>query len=800
MAYPTDTSKGTISYSPGRGRGTEEPDESKVWGDPEATPGKLLDKSPAVVAKHAYELWRSQDSAMNQRIAQWQVNAYQRQNVAEARVIKEQDRYIAWIPDYVNEDPGRNPSMNKAATLDRKLVNQLLADPPAPEAVPASGEDVDAQAAEWSTRVLQDIQGESGLFEPGTIRRACDRAITHSSGFVLYWVDPRGGGREPIEVQAGVEYGADGSVVREADHYDIALDDPLTGLPWPAYEQRFVRRDGSLTKDRREAATQWVPTVKNEVLTGVNVRFIPHTAEDLWDARGLQIGSYSRTWGELKEMWPGLSDLTEEEIHKILKFRPKHYKAILPDGVKLQGDGAVDEKNRDEQPVFCLTTYYAACDKYPDGIYVVTLADCYMAHRETWVLEDKESWEPLEIPVTQYKLFEEGTTDPYGFAFQQIVGPGQEVRAAQIASVFDHLDELGNLKTFIPTTSNLSGRDMTSTQKYLNVIPGGEPKKEQMPDFPAAAMELYRLVDEEMADAAGLGMLAESVPEATSGRHLYGQISQAHAGLSEPRMHIERGYIRGCRITLQLIRAFFGRERQLKWLGEDNRYKYGAWKASDLRTTKDVRLAAGSLTLLTPAQKAQFAEHLNEKGILSPGDLRDTLAKNLGGTVVLQDDPYRSRIRSQLAEWAEGPPPLPADQLEAGQDMAPETIPPQALKIWEPVLADTLPQVAAIRLEELARFMSTKRFTKHSPVWRGLVEAEFQRMNQVVNPPPAPPAPPPAPAGMPAGMPPADAGPMMPAAPVEFGITPPDQMPPEVMANLPAELQATVPTAELPVM
>jgi hypothetical protein len=796
MAYPTDTSKGTISSSPARGRRDGEPDEERVWGDPESNPGKLLDSDTMLVAKHAYELWKSQDGLMNRRIAQWQVNAYQRQNVPESKVIKEQDRYIAWIPDYVNEDPGRNPSMNKAATLDRKLVNQLMADPPAPEAVPASGEDVDAQAAEWSTRVLQDIQGESGLFEPGTIRRAIDRAVTHASGFVLYWVDPKGGGREPVEAKVGVEYGADGSVVREADHMDIALDDPLTDMAWPAYESRFVKKDGSFTKDRREAATQWVPTIRNEVLTGVNVRFIPHTAEDIWDAKGLQIGSYSRTWGELKEMWPDLAKLSEEEIQKILRFRPKHYKAILPDGVRLQGEGAVDEKNRDAQPVFCLTTFYAACDKYPDGIYVVTLADCYMAHRETWVLEDRESWEPLEIPVTQYKLFEEGTTDPYGFAFQQIVGPGNEIRAAQIAALFDHLDDIANRKYFIPTTSNLSGRDMTSTQKYLNTIPGGEPKAEQLPDFPAAAMEMYRLADEEMSDAAGLGMLAESVPEATSGRHLYGQISQAHAGLSEPRMHIERGYTRASRITLQLIRAFFGKERQLKWLGEDNRYKYSAWKASDLRTTKDVRLAAGSLTLLTPAQKAQFAEHLHEKGILAPGDLRDTLAKNLGGTVVLQDDPYRARIRSQLSEWAEGPPPLPDDQLAAGTELAPETIPPQALKVWEPVLADSLPQVAQVRLEEIARFMSTQRYSKHSPAWRGILEAEFQRMQQIVTPP-APPAPPQPEMGM---APPAGAPGLMDGAPVEFGITPPDQMPPEVMANLPPELQATVPTAELPVM
>lgn len=66
--------------------------------------------------------------------------------------------------------------------------------------------------------------------------------------------------------------------------------------------------------------------------------------------------------------------------------------------------------------------------------------------------------------------------------------------------------------------------------------------------------------------------------------------------------------------------------------------------------------------------------------------------------------------------------------------MAPPPDPALEL-IWQPRAHHMLPGIAQIRVTELARFMSTKKFSSQPREWQSVAEMELQRMMQMAAPP-----------------------------------------------------------------
>src|SRR5690606_15864523 len=142
---------------------------------------------------------------------------------------------------------------------------------------------------------------------------------------------------------------------------------------WPDYVFRYVRPDGTLTDDPAEAARRWMPGIQSEVLTGRNVRFIPHNCQDIWEADGIQVHTWM-TWGEIKRRWPKLARLEESEagrrrVEALLSYQPDHYQDLMTpeerhsyESFRAQGGETplAEREKRDQQLVFVLTTYYRA--------------------------------------------------------------------------------------------------------------------------------------------------------------------------------------------------------------------------------------------------------------------------------------------------------------------------------------------------------------------------------------------------------------------------------------------------------
>jgi len=181
------------------------------------------------------------------------------------------------------------------------------------------------------------------------------------------------------------------------------------------------------------------------------------------------------------------------------------------------------------------------------------------------------------------------------------------------------------------------------------------------------------------------------------------------------------------------------------------KYRETAWRGSDLAEAADVRIKPGSGTMLAPAAKAQLAERYATMQVLDMDELREVITTNIGGTVGLQDDPHRLRIKTQLAAWSDGPPegwnvppeqvlqmPDPRQQAMAqasGQPpQPPMIIEPTLAKIFEPVPVDTVPAVALKRFKAIGDKMATPLYLSKPPGWRAALDLEYQKMQMALAP------------------------------------------------------------------
>lgn len=690
-----------------------------------ALPGKpnLLEMPEADAAKQLVEEFDRSYPRVKSLSEQWKINRLRAKGYTGLRLIKVQDEQKAYVP------PGSSPNiaaMNQAARLKRRMRAHMFADPPIPEATPSTDEDQDRDAAEFATRVLVDLCGEGGISYGILAADAFDIASDYGSGFVGFYVDPHGGGWKPKQMLAA----------KEAQSTADALKDPTTGQPWPSeYILRYVRNDGTLGDDADDPqiAMQWLPRLKTEVLTGEHVRFIPDTARDIWEADGLQVGAMVPL-GALKGLFPEkFASLPAEKVAEIVSARPANAKDLLPRGYK-------DRQNETDDSTLCfvLRRYYRQTAEYPRGAYLVVAGADIVLHRGEWW--DATNREPLDIPVTQFGQFNE-KDNPYKIGLMEFLGPGNELRAFLFGAILEHLDRFIRRKTFLPITSNLQPEQLQAeTATVLPIVPGGEPIYETLPDIPAVVEKMFAAVKEDLNDESALQQSAQGLnpPGVDSGVHAQAIIEQVTIGLSDLRQNTERGFTRGCRIMLQLMRAHYTVPQQISWKGEDGAYEQREFTGADLGSTRDVGLAKGSFTQLAPSSKAALAQSYAQMGIFSEDELRHAIAGNVGGTIGLDDDPHRLRVRRQISRWGKGPPEgwqPPAPQVDPatqqpvlGPDGQPVIPPdPTLAAIFAPLEVDDDPVVAKLRAYELGRTMASTRFSRWTPEWQAPLRQEYLR-------------------------------------------------------------------------
>ena len=751
----------------------------------------LLVMEEADAAKQMLKDWDDSWKPVRQRIEEWKVNKARVAGYIGVQLIKKQDQSQAYIPTGAKKSVA---GMNKAARLMRRLRSVLFADPPKAEAMPSTDDDHDRDAAEMSTRVLDDLCSEGNLAYTLHAGDCFDLGGIYGSGFLRFWVDETGGGWRAKEIQASPD---------ATDPNDPLPIDPATGERKACDPiNRYVTADGQFTEDPAKAQKVWLPKIRDEVLTGKQVRFLPHDVRDLWEADGVMIGT-ALTLQELERIFPEIKTWDDARRGKLVQARPQHFRDILEPHQKEAPGGTPDARSL----VFVLTRYHQQNPLYPYGAYLIACGEDEMLHRSEWY--DTTHAVPLDIPLTQFKQFtEEG--NPYGFGVMVGLGPGNEARGGILAAMFEHLRRFQNRKIFNPITSPFQPQqNQLPTGTIIPILPGQQPIFEQLPDFPTIVEKMFALIGADMDDESGLQQVGQAVnPQGVkAGTHLNTLLEQVQVGLSDLRQNTERALIRGWRIMLQLTRAYYTTAQQITWVGDDGRYKQRTWSAADLGNTHEVRLARGSFTTLSPASKAQAAQMFKEQGLLTPMELQHVLETNVGGIFGMQDNPHRLRVRRQIALWTEGPhgvasaPPMgaqapggptatgpaptppgmaigvpgPTQAPPAGVPQAPRPpmaplqpqmpqlpgagipgrptpqpgIPTQPMPgppappppppnpymsqlavIFAPVPADTEPQNAALRVYELGRAMASTKFHRWDAQWQQGMVLAYQQARQ----------------------------------------------------------------------
>jgi hypothetical protein len=700
------------------------PNPPPAYGDV-VQPGEFLTGDPIEISKAILKLWSDQDVLHRTRREAWKVAKLRREGVTGARLVKKQDldQWQAWVP------PGQTmnvPGINKADALCDKLVANLLVDPPRPDPIPTDGGDEDRDDTELAERILNDVLGENGVSYDAMVRAALDRGTVYDSGFIWHYIDPQGGGRQPVRMLAHPDAVDAQTPFQGPSQMGLAGSMPGPQLP-PPYSLRHVTPDGQLQDTPDGAALTWAPKLKCEVVTGRHLRFLPPDANDIWEAHGVLRAGFM-TVGKMKLAFPETAAYTEEQWGRVCAYKPEKARDLLPDSRRRD-----DEGEKDSRLAFYVICCYTECPDYPDGFYGVAV-DGAIPYRQPWTDTTDGKRQPLDLPVTQFKGPERGADDPYGVGLMRVVGDANELRVAQVGTLLQYLDRLNTQKTFVPVSSIVNPKDLTnSSRRIIPMNPGGQPVNEELPDYPQASMAMFDLVSTEMDSASGLQQAAQGVedPSVTSGRQAQQIVAQVLAGLSSYKSMIERGYVRGCRIVLQLVRMAYTRPQMLRFTGEDGAYRSRSWTGADLQNVANIQLKAGSLSMMNAAMKADASIQLQQTGLLTVDELRDILESHVGSTIGLQDNPIRLRARRQIARWKDGPPPgwAPAPPTVI-QGVQGAQIQPPAPVVFVPVPADELPGHASIRLVELARTMMSVAYEQADPNWRQEFDQEFERMRQ----------------------------------------------------------------------
>lgn len=692
--------------------------------------GPLLDKPKEKAARIALALFTNETTKKNfaRRDAKWMVNYLRRQGLTHVRLQKSDQNLHEWQVYIPPGSAATPPTLNKAARLCRRLNANMLVDPPVCEATPSSDTDEDREAAEFSTRVLEDVESESGANNLKSIRESFDSACTYGSGFRYHYVDPHGGGQRPQQIEASP------NATLVSDPLNMAANNGQPDVAEPIL--RYVAKDGkTITNDASEATLQWLPKLKHRVYTPRNIRLVPEQCRGLSDADGIVLAEFE-TWGKLKTMYEGLEDLEPEDLAKVT-WKPQKWQSLvprfMPRGEADNSDpktASPDQKGPpDDALIFHQRVWYEEGPQYPRGCYVCLLGDAVLVKRGT--LEAQAQATDVDgdndvapecrmVPFDQFRMFNNGDEDPYGDSLMDLLGSGNELRGMLYGSLIEHLDRFNRRKVFYPITSTLQPKSMQNPQgTYIPINPGGQPHYEEIPEYPRSSTDMLDRITVELDDESGLSGPAQgnNPPDVNSGLHAQQLIEQSNVGLSGVKQNLQDALERGWRIDLQLVRLDYTIEQRIGWVDDDGEYKQESFVGSDLGSTKDVRLQRGSFTLLSPSAKAAVAQTMFQMGVLDKDELKRVTWGNVGGLLGLEDNPHLLRIRRQLNAWRDGPP----------DEASPEEYTDLLAKIFEARQVDDLPGVAPIRFIELSRFMSGSRYYKWPPEWRMGIDQEYTR-------------------------------------------------------------------------
>lgn len=695
--------------------------------------GPLLDeddekKVKAAVLKH----WKDQDRALSYQTCEVEQAEFWRngERWVFIRPADDDQQHEIWRPSGI-ERLGRMPQT--VDQLIRRLIAQLLVDPPSLEAEALDGSEQFKSAADLTTRIFE-AEGSSEAWDLRSILEgALDISTTAKSAFAHVLVNPTGGGERPVTVLASPV----------ATHYDPNQPDACLMEPGPAVAvapgmppqpgppvmtankvKRYVSNDFSLTEhETTETMKRWVPWPQIALLGFRNVRFLPEWCRGVDDADGLLVADYLPI-GTLKALYPEtVGQMDDHDLRTLVNWKPIPKARLLPSfardpqkvGTRLSSD-----KVPDDAVALVIWEYHQQSPAYPKGCAVAIGGTDELLCQDTLevAVEQRHGgsvYRVLKPPVAQCRCLNDWIgMRPHGTALVTKLGPWAELHGQQWQAVMDWLDRWNHPHQFLPLGSAVQPEQMAMrTGEPILVNPEGTPSTENVPAIPRDVKEFLDRSSAGMDKEALLSEVAQGLetPNITSGAQAQFTAHTALVALSSLQQNATNFIVALGSLLLERLQAYMSVPRAVEYLGDDGAFKADEWRSVDLTGVKGMRLKRGTFTLMSPDLKKRRLLEDVAAHVISLDDAIDQIAAQTRSTFGLADDPVRLRIKRQISACIHEGTPFDGSPI------------------------DLIQSVAAQRFRELAKTLMGVGWMAQCPIplrqkVQGLLTQEAERMRQ----------------------------------------------------------------------
>lgn len=653
-----------------------------------------------------------------------------------------QYRYVEYGPAQTDAAPFLP---NKTADLCRKTTQQVLADPPQPDAEPRTGNTDDIESATFATRFLKADGDAARSNDARKLEKAVYAALQDNAAYVYVYADPTKGGWQPKAIMAAPQatdpqnptlvpgpapLNPDGSPVVGPDGQPMAA-------PMVPYVGDLVRRyvDEGLTRfveSADEAGRQWEAGFCVENVDASRVRLFPVTADTIEECEYV-ILLLLAPFATLERRFEAVRQLDDAAASALVAWEPPRATDLLDLDLRIERANsrimATDEKRKGRPSPNALCWYYAAyriaSPEYPKGAYVYGNATTVFARGEqagTYDLPDgTRRVQLLDLPVAGCRPMEQG-------AVVEWFAPTEEFTARIFAGVLEAVDQALHPHIYVTATSPIQPEQFLLRDGVPKRVLSRDdvPQTEEPRQLPSLAMDVVEFMQAQQDNASGLRETAQGgeVGNVNSGVQVMAITELARQALGGVFRASLACIQRLWRIKLQQARVKFTVPQRIRYVGEDGSATEEWFRGADLHGVEDVAIARGSGTMMSPSQKVQQVMSLAQSGVqVDPLDVTAFALNNVSPVIGLQDNPHRQRIARQVKQWMDL---IPA----AMQGQMPPASP------FDARLVDTEPAVAAWRLRELGKVMASTAYSEAPPPLRQMLDAEYTRMVQAMTPPP----------------------------------------------------------------
>lgn len=631
-------------------------------------------------------LVRSQDRMATNRYAIDTYFRWIRQGIPFGRLekIPNQSIWVARLPNGMNRE-STSGVPNKSDDLCNKLEDTLMSDPPKPLPEARVGDEAAEEAAKLASRWLSDDAGENGTNDILAFRWCINNALAASSSFLHTFIDPVGGGSQPLQVLAHPQ-------ATDPNNPLVAMVpsgvvDPMTGQPQMMEERavnpilRYVSPPapdaptGRFVEMASEADRVWLAKTKVEYLRREHVRIFPPTAR-VEDAQAVAILGYC-TLDDGRHKWPDtVGQMDDVTLRSLANWRPSlGEQAIIPYALR---NGLQDGQSGPalaevgtlspllQRRMFYYTIYVAQSPEYPDGFTATVnglnggtiLSRGDLSYTVTLPTGGKEK-RCREIPVAQYTPQKDVLGgDPMGYPVISRFAGASEASATLYAAMMDMCDNMLHPHVFIPGTVSIDEEDWADRTRPItyNAAQGNTPSYEQFPTLPPV-MQVLGVLDEKMDVSSGLTATAQGLDTSSSVSGVAKQLSvrQSQVYLSGFNQELKALATRYWRLKLQLVQAYYTTPQLIQATGEEGSAEAKWWTGDDLAGVDRIGLQPGSGTMMTPEAKANYVAFLQGQQWMTPEAAAEVAVPSIKIDLGIPADPVEEALNRSVGVWLQGP-------------------------------------------------------------------------------------------------------------------------------------------------